>query len=210
MTADRPQDRDRRTAEPARGRFVDASPAAPRATAPKAAAGAEHPVIPRQPDATSPRTAAEVPESPVRREPRPETAAGTARPPEPERTRGPGRTPRPEQTSGPGATARPERPQAPGRADGSFGGWLEPHRVEVLAAEWSAVQAGFVDDPAGAVEQADELVGRVADLVADAVRARREGLHAGQGSPAGTRSGTEELRLALRDYRSVLDRLLAS
>ncbi|WP_405010173.1 hypothetical protein [Kitasatospora sp. NBC_01539] len=97
------------------------------------------------------------------------------------------------------------------RQDGrGFGGWLDPERVDVMSAEWEAVQSGFVDDPAGAVERADALVAKVADLVTEAVRRRRESLHAEEGAPVGTGSDTEELRLALRDYRTVLDRLLAA
>jgi hypothetical protein len=186
MTADRPQDPDRRSAEPARGRFVDASPA-PSAGPEKTPAGPLRTTIPRQPDAASPRTAAPA---------RPEPADPGAEPADPDRADLDG--------------ADRDRAGHPDRPDGALGSWLEPQRVEVLSAEWSAVQAGFVDDPAGAVEQADALVARAADLVTEAVRRRREGLRAGQDGPAGRPTGTEELRLALRDYRSVLDRLLAS
>ncbi|MEV8093167.1 hypothetical protein [Kitasatospora sp. NPDC085879] len=101
-------------------------------------------------------------------------------------------------------------PAAGGPAGDGFGGWLDPRQVATVSAEWDAVQAGFVDDPAEAVRQADELVARAAELVAEAVRRRREGLHTEPGTPAGPDAGTEELRLALRDYRGVLDRLLAS
>jgi hypothetical protein len=206
MNADRPQDPDRRSAEPARGRFVDASPV-PSAGPEKTPAGPLRTTVPRQPDATSPRTAAPVaPLAPVR--PGTATDAGTGTD-----------TPKSEtpDTDSPDTARRPARAgrdrdgaAQPDRPDAALGGFLEPQRVEVLSAEWSAVQAGFVDDPAGAVEQADELVARAADLVAEAVRRRREGLRAGQEPAAGHGTGTEELRLALRDYRSVLDRLLAS
>ncbi|MEW1908726.1 hypothetical protein AB0442_09735 [Kitasatospora sp. NPDC085895] len=100
-------------------------------------------------------------------------------------------------------------PDPPQTGEG-FGGWLDRQQVATVSAEWEAVQAGFVDDPADAVRRADELVARAADLVAEAVRRRREGLHTEPGTPAGPDAGTERLRLALRDYRGVLDRLLAS
>ncbi|MED7951538.1 hypothetical protein [Streptomyces sp. BE303] len=106
---------------------------------------------------------------------------------------------------------------AHGAARPTPGGWLDRQRVEVIAAEWGAVQAGFVDDPAGAVTRADDLIGRTADQVAEAVAQRRAALRpmvdaAAKGSGgSGTGAGsTEELRLAMRDFRSVLDRLIAS
>ncbi|WP_052391249.1 hypothetical protein [Streptomyces sp. NRRL B-24484] len=98
----------------------------------------------------------------------------------------------------------------PSPAGDGFGRWLDRQQVATVSAEWEAVQAGFVDDPADAVRRADALVARAADLVAEAVRRRREGLHTEPGTPAAPDAGTEELRLALRDYRGVLDRLLAS
>ncbi|WP_431682462.1 hypothetical protein [Kitasatospora sp. KL5] len=119
--------------------------------------------------------------------------------------------PRQPDASSPRANASAADLAAPAaQAREALGNWLDPQQVETVSAEWEAVQAGFVDDPAEAVRRADELVERAADLVAEAVRRRREGLRAEPGSPAGTRTGTEELRLALRDYRTVLDRLLAS
>ncbi|MER8184619.1 hypothetical protein [Kitasatospora sp. NPDC094015] len=93
---------------------------------------------------------------------------------------------------------------------GSTGGWLEPERVDRLTAEWRAVQTGFVDDPARAVAAADALVGKAADLVTEAVAEQRKVLGGADGAPDGDAAvTTEQLRLALRDYRTLLDRLLA-
>jgi hypothetical protein len=69
-------------------------------------------------------------------------------------------------------------------------------------ARWSSVQQGFVDDPKNAVRQADELVAQVIKSLAETFASQRAALEGEQGS-------TEDLRLALRRYRSFFDRLLA-
>ncbi|MFJ9950371.1 hypothetical protein [Kitasatospora sp. NPDC091207] len=100
-------------------------------------------------------------------------------------------------------------PTAPGRPAGGLGPWLDAQAVQEARADWERAQIAFVDDPAGSVAAADGLVGRTADLIAEAVRRRLEDLREGCRTPdqeAGAR--TEQLRLAMRDYRTVLDRLL--
>jgi hypothetical protein len=76
-----------------------------------------------------------------------------------------------------------------------------------LRANWLSIQSGFVDEPRQAVEQADQLVAqamkRLAEVFADE-RARLEG----QWDRGGDVS-TEDLRVALRRYRSFFERLLA-
>jgi hypothetical protein len=73
---------------------------------------------------------------------------------------------------------------------------------------WDTIQAGFVDEPRRAVEQADSLVAgtmkRLAEIFADE-RSKLEGqLDRGE-----TAVSTENLRLALRRYRSFFGRLLS-
>ncbi|WP_214411248.1 hypothetical protein [Sphaerisporangium fuscum] len=67
---------------------------------------------------------------------------------------------------------------------------------------WREIQAGFVDDPQDAVRQADQLV----EEAVTAIASRREAL-AGRWKDA-DRNDTEQLRLALRDYRSLLEDLV--
>jgi hypothetical protein len=69
---------------------------------------------------------------------------------------------------------------------------------------WRDVQADFVDDPQQAVRSADQLARDVLTAVTDRIADRRsvEGWKAGEGS------GTEDLRLSLRQYRTLVDRLL--
>jgi hypothetical protein len=69
-------------------------------------------------------------------------------------------------------------------------------------ARWSVVQQGFVDDPKNAVRQGDELVAQVIKSLAETFANQRAALEGEQGS-------TEDLRLALRRYRSFFERLLA-
>ena len=76
-------------------------------------------------------------------------------------------------------------------------------------ARWDAIQVGFVDEPRRAVEQADSLVAgamkRLAEIFADE-RTKLEGQW-DRGNSAST--ATEDLRLALRRYRSFFGRLLS-
>jgi hypothetical protein len=72
---------------------------------------------------------------------------------------------------------------------------------------WDAVQIGFVDDPRQAVRQADELVAQVMKTLAESFASQRTRLETqvDQGDPG----STEDLRVALRRYRSFFQRLLA-
>jgi hypothetical protein len=63
------------------------------------------------------------------------------------------------------------------------------------------IQAGFVDEPRQAVEEAGRFVDDLVRQVADALREQR-------GQLAGPEGSTEDLRLALRAYRQFVDRLL--
>ncbi|MEU1667908.1 hypothetical protein ABZ547_30900 [Streptomyces sparsogenes] len=72
--------------------------------------------------------------------------------------------------------------------------------------------SGFVDAPRGAVEEADrlleELSARLTELLADRRRTLRDTWSEDEADGAGT-VRTEELRLAMRGYRNVLERLLS-
>jgi hypothetical protein len=72
---------------------------------------------------------------------------------------------------------------------------------------WDAIQTGFVDEPRRAVEEADALVAqmikRLSEVFADE-RGRLEGQW-----DRGDQISTEDLRQALRKYRSFFQRLLS-
>lgn len=75
-----------------------------------------------------------------------------------------------------------------------------------LRPRWADIQAGFVDQPRQAVEQADALV-------ADAIRRLAEGFAQARADlerewDRGEDVSTEDLRLVFRRYRTFFDRLL--
>jgi hypothetical protein len=72
---------------------------------------------------------------------------------------------------------------------------------------WQEVQTGFVDEPRQAVEHADELVAQLMQQLAQSFSDQRSGLER-QWEQAKEVS-TEDLRLALRRYRSFFERLLS-
>jgi len=84
---------------------------------------------------------------------------------------------------------------------------FSPEEAKDFRARWDAIQASFVDEPRRVVEQADSLVAvamkRLAEMFATE-RAKLEGQW-----DRGDNVSTEDLRLALRRYRSFFGRLLS-
>jgi hypothetical protein len=72
---------------------------------------------------------------------------------------------------------------------------------------WDAVQTGFVDEPRRAVQDADSLVAEVMQRLADTFAKERSRLE--RQWSEGDDVSTEDLRIALRRYRSFFDRLLS-
>lgn len=70
---------------------------------------------------------------------------------------------------------------------------------------WQGIQTAFVDDPQRAVKEADELVAVVIQNLATTFADHKKELESAwsQGEPA-----TEDLRIALRRYRSFFNQLL--
>lgn len=100
--------------------------------------------------------------------------------------------------------------------DGSSETKAEQERQPLFAADeaegfrgrWSDIQAGFVDEPRRAVEDADSLVAEVMRRLAETFATERETLEKewdGDGEPS-----TEDLRVGLQRYRSFFDRLLSA
>ena len=72
---------------------------------------------------------------------------------------------------------------------------------------WGAVQTGFVDEPRMAVEEADALVAELMKRLAEGFAEERQRL---EGEWKRTdRVSTEDLRQAMRRYRSFSERLLS-
>jgi hypothetical protein len=76
-----------------------------------------------------------------------------------------------------------------------------------LRRRWDAIQVGFVDEPRRAVEQADNLVAGTMKRLAEIFAQERTKLE-GQWNE-GENVSTEDLRQALRRYRSFFSRLLS-
>jgi hypothetical protein len=82
-----------------------------------------------------------------------------------------------------------------------------PEAATDLRARWDTVQKSFVDDPGEAVRSADELVAQVTQRLTETFANQRSELEKGL-DQAGAPS-TENLRVALRQYRSFFERLLS-
>jgi hypothetical protein len=77
-----------------------------------------------------------------------------------------------------------------------------------LEARWQEIQVRFVDEPRGAVEQADALVAEVMRRLAETFASERDQME--KEWHAGDQVSTEDLRIALQRYRSFFQRLLAA
>ncbi|MFG2131629.1 hypothetical protein ACGFNV_27945 [Streptomyces sp. NPDC048751] len=91
---------------------------------------------------------------------------------------------------------------------------LSHDEADKLALQLHHAVSGFVDGPKGAVEEADHVLEEIASRFTEAVTRRRRTLRGawqstegGEGKPT-TTTDTEQLRLALRDYRELAERLL--
>ena len=112
------------------------------------------------------------------------------------------------QVGGNAAAAAPARASTASRSN-------EPERGPLFSAEeavnlrsrWDAIQVGFVDEPRRSVQEADSLVATAMKRLAEQFAAERSTLE-GQWDRGGDVS-TEDLRIALRRYRSFFGRLLS-
>ncbi|MGO9780905.1 MAG: hypothetical protein ACLPQY_14220 [Streptosporangiaceae bacterium] len=75
-------------------------------------------------------------------------------------------------------------------------------------ASWVRIQSGFVDDPRGSVTEAADLITQITNTLLSAVQERERTLR-GAWDGSG-HADTENLRNALRDYRSFFERLIGA
>lgn len=121
-----------------------------------------------------------------------------------------GQRPPPRESTGAEENARShaaERGARPRSAEEQLAPLFEPAAAADFRAQWDAIQIGFVDEPRNAVRQGDELVAQVMKSLAESFSRERATLEKqlGQGGEA----STENLRVALRRYRSFFERLLS-
>jgi hypothetical protein len=104
-------------------------------------------------------------------------------------------------TKGPGVAPMKE-------ADGSAPAQLfVPSEAQDLRTKWERIQIAFVDEPRKAVKDADDLVGEATKRLAEMFTEERARME--REWDRGDDISTEDLRVALRRYRSFFDRLLS-
>jgi hypothetical protein len=103
-------------------------------------------------------------------------------------------------TSGTGAATAPAMERETGPLFASS-------EASELRRRWDAIQVGFVDEPRKAVEEADTLVAGTMKRLAEIFAEERNKLE--NQWDKGENVSTEDLRLALRRYRSFFSRLLS-
>ncbi len=79
-------------------------------------------------------------------------------------------------------------------------------RAQSYGARWDEVKGEFVDEPRQAVAKADALVGELLDELGQLFTQQRRGIEQDLDNDE---VSTEDLRVALRRYRSFFDRLLS-
>ncbi|MDN3293878.1 hypothetical protein QWM81_07440 [Streptomyces ficellus] len=116
-----------------------------------------------------------------------------------------------EGTAEPAESAPPTSPEVAvpaGRDEDETPQLLAPEDEEGFRDRWQGIQAKFVDDPREAVHEADALVADVMQQLASTFADHKRELE-GQWN-RGEEVDTEELRKALRQYRSFFNRLLTT
>jgi hypothetical protein len=122
-----------------------------------------------------------------------------------------------DQLDGPGrhhlrdTSAQPSTPSTPNALDAD-GLPADPNRLvtaeraQSYSARWDEVKGEFVDEPRQAVVKADALVGELLDELGQLFTQQRRGIEQDLDNDE---VSTEDLRVALRRYRSFFDRLLS-
>lgn len=85
---------------------------------------------------------------------------------------------------------------------------FDPREAEELQGRWREVQTAFVDDPRSAVQGADQLVAQVIQSLTASFAAHKKELDSQWQDSDQSGPATEDLRLALRRYRTLFNQLL--
>ena len=100
------------------------------------------------------------------------------------------------------------KPVATTTADSS-GDAMSVDDVAEFRARWADIQASFIDDPSRACEQADNLVDIVLQRLTERFTRERDGL-VRRWDRGHEQTDTEDLRVAMKGYRGLIDRLLTA
>jgi hypothetical protein len=111
----------------------------------------------------------------------------------------------PETEAVPGPAPHPAHSRMPGDAEPGGDAGLTGD-TEELSRRWSAIQSSFVDDPQGSVANAASFLGETVTALAASIEQRERDLR-GEWDHDGP--DTEDLRVILRKYRDLLDRIAA-
>jgi hypothetical protein len=84
---------------------------------------------------------------------------------------------------------------------------ISKREMDELRGRWSAIQSTFVDNPRKAVDDANVLVSSAMKQIEEWFKNQRT--HIEKQLTKGTVATTEDLRVALQQYRTVFDRLLS-
>ena len=87
-----------------------------------------------------------------------------------------------------------------------FAPLFENKEAEKFRTQWLEIQSRFVDDPSVSVQDADKLVAEVIQNITRSFADKRMGLETQWKS--GDNVSTEDLRVAMKHYRSFFNRLL--
>ena len=101
----------------------------------------------------------------------------------------------------------PVREVPAGRAADPHAPLFHDQELGGFRTRWEAIQTGFVDEPRSAVEQADSLVAEMMTKLSETFSRERKALEDQWGR--GDNISTEDLRVALKRYRSFFERLLS-
>jgi hypothetical protein len=85
---------------------------------------------------------------------------------------------------------------------------FDQREAEELRGRWREVQSAFVDDPRSAVQGADQLVAQVIQSLTASFAAHKNELDGQWQGSDESGPATEDLRLALRRYRTLFNQLL--
>jgi hypothetical protein len=95
---------------------------------------------------------------------------------------------------------------APAKIEEDLGPLFSAGEAEDFRQQWNRIQGAFVDEPRQAVEDADRLIAQTMKRLAEVFADERQKLE--HQWDQGDNVSTEELRVALRRYRSFFSRLL--